>query len=1101
MASLFDRNNNYSKRNRSIGENKSKRQSKSTGRKCSHRRMNCYVGIVVFTLLIFSIFTLTLNSSIAIYHMAQAQLVIGQQTKNPGNIPAELAASTINAGKPPSTSNFNVTKGYKIEPVLWNLTLPSSVAFDTAGNMFVSEAGQGFGGLSPTERILKITQNGTISLLTDKFLTGPITSMVFHQGKLYVANKGKISTVNPVNGAVQDIINDLPAGGDHPTNAIAFGPDGRLYFQQGSATNSGVVGEDSYSSNLGWLASYPFVHDVPAKNITLTGQNFQTPNLLADGPKKMTVLKDMIVKVSNTQNNTGGKISSGHGTGIVAGNVTGNVTTGAFVAYGNSTQKGEKINGNVLCSACIISSKPDGTDLKVVAWGMRLDAFTGLAFDKSGKLIVTDSGSEERGSRPIKGDDDKIWSIDVSNSSNWGKWYGWPDFFGGKNKQLLPVTDPQFKSPRGNQPLHFLMQDHPPLQKLFADPGYAVKMTAVATYNGNNKNNTFGLNGSALAGEYGTHAPFTQEFQQKVHEYLPGNTNTTIIGQKIIKLDTKTGNFTDFISLKKPDPYFRPVGLSFSNDGNALYIASFGRSEFRTALPSGEKLTTPTIWMYPNTGIIWKVTRVSGVAATEPPPAKLHLSPELTVAYNSGPPPSTSVLNLPPGYKVQPVLWNLNIPGSVAFDDKGNMYVGEVGYAYVGLNTQPRILKVDHQTGNVSVFVDRGLDRLLTSMVYHNGSLYVSNGGRVSIVDTKGMIKNLIVSLPGIGDHYVDGFAFGPDGRMYFGVGTATNSGVVGHDNPWAKATPQFHDIPGKTITLTGTNFKSHNFLKAPGNATVFTGGYSPYGTPTKPGQVIKGDIKCTGCILSAKPDGTDLKLVGWGFRHPYGLAFAPDGKLVVSMNSVDERGSRNVANSADPIYVIDVSNPKNLGKFYGWPDYYGDGLPVTDPQFNSPLNNQTLTPLIKNAPPPVKPTILTDVGAALTQVAISNSSGFGPQYKGQAFIGEVGTFAPQTHLSAASSYGPYIGTVMGKLLGQKVISFDPTTGNFKDFLTLNTAAGNFRPTGLQFSPDGKSLYVVGVGLLEVRTITPNGAVLPFPLGLPYSFEYSGVVWKITHTG
>jgi glucose/arabinose dehydrogenase len=189
------------------------------------------------------------------------------------------------------------------------------------------------------------------------------------------------------------------------------------------------VGEDSYSPNLGWLASYPFVHDIPAKNVTLTGQNFQTPNLLADGPKKMTVIKDMIVKISNTQNNTGGKISSGHGTGVVAGNVTGNVTTGAFVAYGNSTQKGEKINGNVRCNGCIISAKPDGTDLKVVAWGMRLDAFTGLAFDRSGKLVVTDPGAEERGSRPINGDDDKIWSIDVSNSSNWGKWYGWPDFF------------------------------------------------------------------------------------------------------------------------------------------------------------------------------------------------------------------------------------------------------------------------------------------------------------------------------------------------------------------------------------------------------------------------------------------------------------------------------------------------------------------------------------------------------------------------------------------------------------------------------------------------------------------------------------------------
>ena len=112
--------------------------------------------------------------------------------------------------------------------MLWNLTLPSSVAFDTAGNTFVSEAGQGFGGLSPTPRILKIDHNGTISVLTDKFLVGPVTSMVYHQGKIYVANKGKISTVNPANGGVQDIITDLPAGGDHPTNAIVFGPDGRL---------------------------------------------------------------------------------------------------------------------------------------------------------------------------------------------------------------------------------------------------------------------------------------------------------------------------------------------------------------------------------------------------------------------------------------------------------------------------------------------------------------------------------------------------------------------------------------------------------------------------------------------------------------------------------------------------------------------------------------------------------------------------------------------------------------------------------------------------------------------------------------------------------
>ena len=1049
-------------------------------------------AIALAAILVVSIFTI--ENSIVLSRPVFG-ITAGQQAQQNTLIPSELAASTINSGKLPSTDNFNIPKGYTIKPVLWNLTLPSSVAFDGRGNMFVAESGSGFGGLQSTARILKIDSNGTISTLTDRFLSAPVTSIVYHQGKLYVANKAKISTVNPVNGAVADIITDLPAGGDHPTNQIAFGADGRLYFAQGSATNSGVVGEDSYSPNLGWLASFPFVHDVPGKNVTLTGQNFATPNLLADGIKKISIVKDLITKISIAKPTS--KESSGKGTGAVAGNITGNVTTGAFVAFGNSTHKGEVVNGNVKCSGCIISAKPDGSDLKLVAWGMRLDAYTGLTFDKSGKhLIVTDPGAEERGSRPIKGDDDKIWNIDVSNSTNLGKWYGWPDFFGGKNKELKPVTDPQFRSPRGgSKPLQFLMENHPTNPKLFADAGYAVKLTAATL---SNTSSAFGFGGMAFIGEYGTHAPFTHEFQQKVKEYIPGNTNQTIIGQKIIKLDTTTGNYSDFISLKRPDASFRPVGLSFSPDGNALYIASLGRSETRKALPSGEPLPIPTIWMYPSTGVIWKVTRSVSATVAEPPPNKLRLSPELTVTVNSGPKPTTDHFRLPQGYKIEPVLWNLNIPGSVAFDDKQNMYIGYVGFAYVGLEPPPKILKVDHQTGNVSVFVDRGLDRPLTSITFHKGLLYVSNGGKISTVDMKGLLKNIIVALPGIGDHYVDQIAFGPDGRMYFDVGTATNSGIVGKDNPWAKQMPEFHDIPGKDVRLAGVNFKTRNFLSVPSNLNTTTGAYVPFDTATKNGQLIKGDVKCTGCILSANSDGTDVKLVGWGFRHVYGLGFAPDGKLVASMNAADERGSRNIANDGDKIYVIDVSNSSNFGKFYGWPDFFGYAQPVTNPLFQSPLNNQSLQPLIQNDPPAEKPALVTDVGAALTHIAVSNSTKFG--FKGMAFIGEFGTLAPQTHLTANSRLGINIGSVMGQIIGQRVAIFDPANFNLKDFLTLNTADGNFRPTGLAFSPDGNTLYIASVGLNEVRTVSPSGAAVPFPLGLPWAFENTGTVWKVTHS-
>src|ERR671938_132249 len=49
------------------------------------------------------------------------------------------------------------------------------------------------------------------------------------------------------------------------------------------------------------------------------------------------------------------------------------------------------------------------------------------------------------------------------------------------------------------------------------------------------------------------------------------------------------------------------------------------------------------------------------------------------MAVNSGNAPSTDNFQLPPGYKIEPILWNLTTPGTLAFDDKGNVYLSEVG--------------------------------------------------------------------------------------------------------------------------------------------------------------------------------------------------------------------------------------------------------------------------------------------------------------------------------------------------------------------------------------------------------------------------------------
>ncbi|MGG6460960.1 MAG: hypothetical protein ACM3JQ_05995, partial [Candidatus Eiseniibacteriota bacterium] len=153
--------------------------------------------------------TLFLTLCVTLYYITPSPsfaVTIGQVTKvNNTLVPSGLTSSVINSGPRPSTTNFQIMPGYKIEPVIWNLTLPDAVTFDGKGNTFVSESGYAFGGLQPNPRILKIDVNGTISILTDRFLNTPIGDMKFHDGKLYVSSKGKVSTVDPVTGFVTDI--------------------------------------------------------------------------------------------------------------------------------------------------------------------------------------------------------------------------------------------------------------------------------------------------------------------------------------------------------------------------------------------------------------------------------------------------------------------------------------------------------------------------------------------------------------------------------------------------------------------------------------------------------------------------------------------------------------------------------------------------------------------------------------------------------------------------------------------------------------------------------------------------------------------------------
>jgi glucose/arabinose dehydrogenase len=484
---------------------------------------------------------------------------------------------------------------------------------------------------------------------------------------------------------------------------------------------------------------------------------------------------------------------------------------------------------------------------------------------------------------------------------------------------------------------------------------------------------------------------------------------------------------------------------------------------------------------------------------------QLTLPPELKTVPNSGPAPSTSNFNLPPGYAIEPVAWNLTLPGPMTADDKGNLYLAIVGYAYGQIKSTPMILKIDPQ-GNVTVLVDRFLFEPISDIKFNknNGLIYVSHRAIISTVDPNtGVVKDLVVGLPQVdsGSHPQGQIAFGPDGRVYFTTGTATNSGVVDKSDlafGWLKVMPQMHDVPGQDVKLTGQNFESKDLLHPENRANVTTGAFVPFGTPTSPGQLVKGNATCTGCLLSINPDGSDLRLHAWGLRSPFGMAFDSDNnKLYITNNGADDKGIRPITNDTDDVYTFDLSNATSSTTitsnsssliWYGWPDFYGNGEPVTDAKFG--MSKNLIHPhqfLIQNHPQVTKPFTQLGVGPGVTQVAYINSTAF--MQTPSILAGEFGIAVPINHDIR----------VNGKIIGQKIVSINPKDGNVTDFLSLKTPDPNFRPVASVFNAKENALYITSIGKVEIRITTPNGGQLPMPVVWPYPF--TGVIWKVTHTG
>jgi glucose/arabinose dehydrogenase len=241
---------------------------------------------------------------------------------------------------------------------------------------------------------------------------------------------------------------------------------------------------------------------------------------------------------------------------------------------------------------------------------------------------------------------------------------------------------------------------------------------------------------------------------------------------------------------------------------------------------------------------------------------------------------------------------------------------------------------------------------------------------------------------------------------------------------------------------------------------------------------MIKGNVKCTGSILRCDPDGSNLEVVAWGLRNPYGVAFDANGHLFATEHGMDERGRRYIVDDPDDFYEI------KQGAWYGWPDF-ASGIRLDDPFWGDKGHGREPVLAEFPDPDPPKPFVSFATHAAANGFDFCRDPKFG--FEGDAFVAFFGDLSPITTVTRAY-----------QRTGFKVVRVDMQQRRVVDFAANRNpgpASGHHhkgfeRPSHCQFGPDG-ALYIVDFG--EIHIAPEKGAIR--------QTLRTGSLWRVRHVG
>jgi glucose/arabinose dehydrogenase len=348
----------------------------------------------------------------------------------------------------PSAGDFMLEPGYAIEKLIGGLTYPTNVEVTPDGDIYFAEAGFTYPYVFTQPRVCRLREDGGCDTVATEFRP-PLIGLAWHEGMLFATHRGALARVME-DGVIVDLVDGLPAHGDHHTNHIVV-KDGHVYFGQGSVTNAGVVGPDNVVP-YGWLASHRDAHDIPPVDVTLTGLDFTSRDPF-----------DILERVR----------------------------TGAFMPFGRESTPGQVVRGQLKANTVVYRCDLEGDGLEAFCWGLRNPY--ALAESPDGRLWTIDQGVDDRGSRPLA-------SKDALYEVRRGAWYGFPDWLGGESAPVL-AQNVKMDNPPG-----FVMQDHPER----TPPAYVFSEDhAAATQLDFSRNEEFGYYGQAFVAEFGSGSPST----------------------------------------------------------------------------------------------------------------------------------------------------------------------------------------------------------------------------------------------------------------------------------------------------------------------------------------------------------------------------------------------------------------------------------------------------------------------------------------------------------------------------------------------------------------------------------------------------------------